>query len=186
MPQALGVNLGWDNSNILGVDDATAATAATATKGFEFEIDMASFFGATPQGVNIAAFITGGDGGFISSQVLPGVNGGNVGSPNPDGATIGTVAVRVPRALDDGARRDRRGARGAGLPPEDKRRRASRSDGGRPLRRRLSMPSLDAMDQKMHHGATENGTSAGSRPPSARDAIPISSVPSVTQWWIFS
>lgn len=90
-----GVTFGWDNSNILGVTGATAASAATATTGFEFEIDMATFFGSSDQQVRITALITSGDGTFASNQILPGINStDNLGSPS--GQTIGAVGVPVP------------------------------------------------------------------------------------------
>jgi hypothetical protein len=92
---ALGVTIGWDNSNVLGVDGSSAAGAATATKGIELAIDMPSFFGASPSGVTVSAFISSGDGTYLSNQVLPGIGGGgNIGSPN--GVTIGTVAIPEP------------------------------------------------------------------------------------------
>lgn len=90
-----GVTVGWDNSNILGVDGATAATAATATTGIELDIDFATFFGTAPRGTWITAIVTNGDAGFASNQVLPGIGGGdNLGGLN--GVTIGSVFVPVP------------------------------------------------------------------------------------------
>lgn len=92
---ALGVTLGWDNSNVLGVDGATAATAATATTGWEFEIDMAAFFGEVPTGVSVSAIVTNDNAGFASNQVLPGIGGGgNLGGVN--GQSIGSVFIGVP------------------------------------------------------------------------------------------
>lgn len=89
-----GVTLGWDNSNTLGVTGDTAASAATATTGFEFEIDMNTFFGSADQRVSISALITSGDGTYVSNQILPGISGGNLGSAN--GQTIGAIGVPVP------------------------------------------------------------------------------------------
>jgi hypothetical protein len=70
-----GTTSGWDNSNSLGVTDSDASGAATATTGLEFSIDMTAFFGATPGSVGVSVFISNGDGGFLSNQVLPGIGG---------------------------------------------------------------------------------------------------------------
>lgn len=87
-----GVSFGWDNSNVLGVDLVSAAAANTATTGWEFSIDMATYFGESPSSVGISAFISNGDGGFLSNQVLPGTGGtGNLG--NPADSTIGFVTA---------------------------------------------------------------------------------------------
>lgn len=76
-----GVSFGWDNSNVLGVDGSSAADALTADKGWEFEIDMAAFFGSPSGEVKVTAFITSGDAGFFSNQFLAGVGGlGNLGA----------------------------------------------------------------------------------------------------------
>lgn len=92
---AFGTTVGWDNSNVLGVDGASAATAATATKGWEFEIDMATFFGEVPVGVRVSAIVMNGGADFASNQVLPGVAGaGNLGGL--DGQSIGSVLIGVP------------------------------------------------------------------------------------------
>ncbi|MEO0515182.1 MAG: PEP-CTERM sorting domain-containing protein [Planctomycetota bacterium] len=75
------VVVGWDNSNVLGVDGASAAGAATATTGIELSIDVAALFGAAQSDVNIAVFYGNGDGSFISSQVLaPSATGDNLGT----------------------------------------------------------------------------------------------------------
>lgn len=92
-----GVTFGWDNSNVLGVTGSDASTASTATTGWEFEIDMPTFFGASPGSVRVTAFVTNGGGDFISNQVLPGINGGNLGSPN--GATVGSAVVPEPSSV---------------------------------------------------------------------------------------
>lgn len=87
-----GVTVGWDNSNVLGVSDTSAATANTATTGWEFSIDMATFFGATPSEVGVTAFVANAGADFISNQVLPGIGGGgNLGTPSS--ATIDSVLV---------------------------------------------------------------------------------------------
>lgn len=92
---AFGTTVGWDNSNVLGVDGASAVGAATATSGWEFEIDMATFFGEVPEGVRVSAFVANGGADFLSNQVLPGVAGaGNLGGPN--GQSIGSVLIGVP------------------------------------------------------------------------------------------
>lgn len=87
-----GTTVGWDNSNILGVDGASAAGANTATTGWEFSVDMATLFGEVPSSVGITAFISSGDGTFISNQVLPGIGGGgNLGAAS--GNTVGMTTV---------------------------------------------------------------------------------------------
>jgi hypothetical protein len=89
---AYGVSFGWDNSNVLGVDGSSSAAAATATTGWEFSIDMATFFGESPSSVGISTFVSNGDGGFLSNQVLPGTGGtDNLGSPS--GSTVGFVTA---------------------------------------------------------------------------------------------
>lgn len=68
---ANGVNLGWDNSNALGVDSGSAAAALSATQGWNFDIALASYFGnAGLSSVKVMAFITSGDAGFASNQFL--------------------------------------------------------------------------------------------------------------------
>lgn len=83
-----GVTTGWDNSNTAGVDDVSAADALTATSGWEFEIDLATFFGSAVSEVKASIFITSGDGGFFSNQILGGIAGGNAGG-SPDFSQIG-------------------------------------------------------------------------------------------------
>ena len=90
-----GTTFGWDNSNVDGVDGSSAAGAASATKGWEFSIDMTSAFGAAASEVAITAFISNGDGGFLSNQVLPGIGGGdNIGAG--EGAELGFVVIPSP------------------------------------------------------------------------------------------
>jgi hypothetical protein len=68
---ANGVNFGWDNSNALGVDSASAAGALFATTGWNFSIDLATYFGnAALSSVKVMAFITSPDAGFASNQFL--------------------------------------------------------------------------------------------------------------------
>ena len=73
-----GITSGWDNSNVLGVDGASAAGALTATTGFEFSIDMLAAFGEIPSQVGISVIISNDNGGFLSNQVLgeTGIGGG--------------------------------------------------------------------------------------------------------------
>jgi hypothetical protein len=95
-----GISIGWDNSNILGVTGMStdpAADAATATTGWEIEIDLIDAYGGSQGDIQIAAFVTSSDGSFISNQVLPGVGlgiGENIG--NPAMAMIGTITVPGP------------------------------------------------------------------------------------------
>jgi hypothetical protein len=96
-----GVTFGWDNSNVLGVDGSSAGDALTATKGWEFEIDTATAFDKATEFVGITAFISNGDGTFVSNQVLPGIGGGgNLGEASDD--TIGSVSVPSPSAMTTG------------------------------------------------------------------------------------
>ncbi len=86
------ITVGWDNSNILGVDGGSAAGAATATTGWEIQIDMIQAFGATQGDVNIAAIVTSGDASFLSNQALPGVGGaGNLGPADGNTLLVATV-----------------------------------------------------------------------------------------------
>ena len=82
---AAGVNVGWDNSNTLGVDSASAAGALTATSGWFFDIDLATYFGsASISQVKVTAFITSGDANFASNQFLGSLPAGfgNLGALN--------------------------------------------------------------------------------------------------------
>lgn len=92
---AFGTTVGWDNTNGAGVTDTDGTTAATATTGWEFEIDMASFFGEVPAGVRVSALIANGGADFLSNQVLPGAGGaGNLGSPG--GVVLGSALIGIP------------------------------------------------------------------------------------------
>lgn len=77
-----GVTFGWDNANTLGVDNVDASGALTATTGWHFAIDMATYFGAVTSEVRALAFITSGDAGFASNQFLGSlpVGFGNLGN----------------------------------------------------------------------------------------------------------
>lgn len=80
---ANGVNFGWDNGNALGVDGASAAGALTAIQGWNFDIDLATYFGnGGVSSVKVTAFITSGDAGFASNQWLGSlpVGYGNLGN----------------------------------------------------------------------------------------------------------
>lgn len=90
---ANGVTLGWDNSNTLGVDDVSAANAATATTGWELSIDLEDFFGEFQGTLNMTAFITNDNGGFASNQFLPGLgaSAGNVGGVSAFTAGVVTL-----------------------------------------------------------------------------------------------
>ena len=83
-----GTTIGWDNSNAAGVDDVSAADALTATSGWEFEIDLATFFGSGVSEVKASIFITNGGGDFFSNQILGGIAGANAGG-SPDFSAIG-------------------------------------------------------------------------------------------------
>ncbi|MEL7473208.1 MAG: PEP-CTERM sorting domain-containing protein [Planctomycetota bacterium] len=81
---AFGITTGWDNSNIVGVDDVDASGALTATTGVEFSIDLATAFGVTNSQIGISVFISNDNGQFLSNQFLgeTGLGGaGNVGDP---------------------------------------------------------------------------------------------------------
>lgn len=95
-----GVLLGWDNSNVLGVDGVSAAGASTATTGFEFEIDMTAILGGpVTQDIGISGFITSGDATFLSNQVIGGIGGaGNLGAPGvvDFNAIAGNQFVTIP------------------------------------------------------------------------------------------
>jgi hypothetical protein len=91
--------LGWDNSNILGVDDATAATALTADTGWEIQLDLLALFGEAPNAVGISGLITSGDATFGSNQALPGLNGaGNIGGDYAN-TTLPVAVIPEPASL---------------------------------------------------------------------------------------
>ncbi|MEO0586620.1 MAG: PEP-CTERM sorting domain-containing protein [Planctomycetota bacterium] len=85
---------GWDNSNALGVSDTDGTTAATATQGWEMQIDLLSMFGEVPTGVRMSAIITNGGGDFASNQTLPGQGDGaaNLGG-DYENITLGVVTI---------------------------------------------------------------------------------------------
>jgi hypothetical protein len=89
-----GVTFGWDNSNILGVTGVDAAGASSATTGFEFSIDLVDAFNGSQGNINVAAFITSGDGTNLSNQILPGIGGG--GNPGAPGSYTLPGVVTVP------------------------------------------------------------------------------------------
>jgi len=96
-----GVTFGWDNGNALGVDGSSAASADTATTGFEFSIDITQLLdlpGAPTQNLGVSMFITNDAGDFISNQFLPGLDpasSSNAGA-SPFPADVGSVTLTVP------------------------------------------------------------------------------------------
>jgi hypothetical protein len=104
-----GTTYGWDNSNTAGVEGGNGLAANdpfSADTGWEFEISLLDAFGdAGISSVGFAAFVSNGDAGFLSNQVLPGIGGGdNLGGPggvnfnNIDGDQFATI-VPEPAAL---------------------------------------------------------------------------------------
>ena len=88
---AKGVDFGWNNANVLGVDGESAADASTATSGFEFQIDLLEAFNGSQGDINIVAMVSNGNGDHLSNQILPGINGSNPGTPS--GVTLTTAAT---------------------------------------------------------------------------------------------
>lgn len=89
-----GVSYGWDNSNNLGVNGTgdPAGDPMTADKGWEFVIDMSAAFGRVdPSNVKVLAFVTSGDGTFLSNQFLPGINNPNNLGGNPGGIDFNNI-----------------------------------------------------------------------------------------------
>ncbi|MCA9239652.1 MAG: PEP-CTERM sorting domain-containing protein [Planctomycetales bacterium] len=71
---ARGILVGWDNSNVDGVSGDSGGPLVdptTATKGFEFEIDIIDAFNGSQGDINLMAFVTSGDAKFASNQFLP-------------------------------------------------------------------------------------------------------------------
>lgn len=71
---ARGIQVGWDNSNVMGVsgdNNGALIDPTTATKGFEFEIDIIEAFNGSQGVINLMAFVTSGDATFASNQFLP-------------------------------------------------------------------------------------------------------------------
>ena len=87
-----GVFFGWDNSNALGIDGASAAGALTATTGWEFSIDLNTYLGAITQDIKLAGFITSGDGTFLSNQVIGGLGAGAPNLAGPAGTNFNQFA----------------------------------------------------------------------------------------------
>jgi len=96
-----GVNVGINQSNILGVTDASVAGAGAVTTGLEFAIPL-SVIGSPTGPIQLAGFIAGGD--FLSNQVIGGVGGlDNLGT-SPDFSSIAgnqfvTVAIPEPSSF---------------------------------------------------------------------------------------
>ncbi|BAM04058.1 PEP-CTERM sorting domain-containing protein [Phycisphaera mikurensis] len=87
-----GVQVGWDNSNVLGVTDADASLAASATTGIELEIDLAAFFGTTEGDIKVAAIYTSADGTFASNQLLGSLPAGTGNLGDPTVVDLNTLA----------------------------------------------------------------------------------------------
>ncbi len=87
-----GVTFGWDNSNALGIDGASAAGALTATTGWEFVININTLFGGLVQDIGLAGFITSGDGTFLSNQVIGGLGAGAPNLAGPAGTNFNQFA----------------------------------------------------------------------------------------------
>lgn len=90
-----GVTYGWDNSNNLGVNGSgdVAGDPLTADKGWEFAIDMSAAFGrGNLSNVKVMAFVTSGDGTYLSNQFLPGINNPNNLGGNPGGVNFAGIA----------------------------------------------------------------------------------------------
>ncbi len=71
-----GMQIALDDGNVAGVTESDASAAATATRGFEMALPLASF-DLTAPGVSqilVAAFVLGTD-GAIGNQWLPGLGG---------------------------------------------------------------------------------------------------------------
>ncbi|MEM6798677.1 MAG: hypothetical protein AAF589_04115 [Planctomycetota bacterium] len=66
-----GIIVGFDQSNVAGVTSSSAAGAAGVTTGFEFQIPL-SVIGSPTGSIDVAGFIAGSGGGFVSSQVIGG------------------------------------------------------------------------------------------------------------------
>lgn len=80
-----GVNFGWDNQ-------ATGATGTpgSITSGWNFEIDLAAFFGSASLGeIRVQTFITNGGGDNLSNQVL---SPGNTNYPGTNGFQWSSVS----------------------------------------------------------------------------------------------
>jgi hypothetical protein len=98
-----GINVGVNQSNVLGVTDSATAGAGSVTTGLEFVIPL-SVIGSPTDSISIAGFVAGGN--FLSNQVIGGVGGaGNLGNdPVADFSQISgdqfvTVAVPEPASL---------------------------------------------------------------------------------------
>ncbi len=81
-----GVNFGWDNQGTSG----TGPGVGTASSGWNFDIDLATFFGnASLSTIRVSTFITNPGANNLSNQVL---GPGNTNYPNPNNFDWGTVA----------------------------------------------------------------------------------------------
>ena len=76
-----GVSGVLNNSNIGGVTSSSGSGGETVTTGLELQIPL-SLIGS-PTGTFTVSALIAGPGGFVSNQVLPGINGGgNLGAAN--------------------------------------------------------------------------------------------------------
>jgi hypothetical protein len=82
----LGLGVGINNSNVLGIGGsagsaANQADALAVTTGIEISIPLSFFGGSLPAGTRGMAFVNGGGNDFLSNQVLGGVpvGSGNLG-----------------------------------------------------------------------------------------------------------
>jgi hypothetical protein len=80
----------FDNSNLDGVSDTDASGAASGVKGFEFNFENQFIAHQAGQPIRMMAFVTNGDGNFLSNQFLPGLGGGvpNLGFAGGDGGAV--------------------------------------------------------------------------------------------------
>ena len=85
------VTSSFNNTNVAGVTDTSAAGAATATKGLELILES-QFLARTPgHALRVLPFVTSADGAFLSNQFLPGLGAGvdNPGAANdPAGSPL--------------------------------------------------------------------------------------------------
>lgn len=79
-----GVNFGWDNSSVTG-----GPGIGGVASGWNFDIDLAAFFGAAVGSVKVQAFVTNPGGNGLSNQVL---NSGNSNYPGAGGFDWSSIA----------------------------------------------------------------------------------------------
>ncbi|KAA1261317.1 PEP-CTERM motif protein [Rubripirellula obstinata] len=96
-----GINVGIDQSNILGVTDTLVSGAGAVTTGLEFSIPL-GVIGSPTGDIRLAGFIAGG--GFVSNQVIGGVGGAGNVEFAPNFSTIAgnqfvTIAIPEPTSF---------------------------------------------------------------------------------------